>query len=110
MTMQRAWDWGYKVANKCPLCGAEGDTLFHRVYRCPATCEAVKAVVPGWFRDEVTGEEVDKDYRFWTSAIFPNPLDVAPPPVDGFHYVVADPEEEGYNADDFGGHLHIDGP
>ena len=59
-------------------------------------------MVPGWFWDEVRGEEVDKDYRSWTSAIFPNPLDVAPPPVDGFHYVVADPEEEGYNADDFG--------
>ena len=84
--------------------------MFHRVCRCPATCEAVKAGVLGWFWGEVRGEEVDKDYRFWTSSIFPNPLDVAPPPVDGFHYVVTDLEEEGYNADDFGGISISTGP
>ena len=44
MTMQRASEWGYEVTNCCPLCGQPGDTLFHRVYRCPATCELVKAV------------------------------------------------------------------
>ena len=49
MTMQRASDCGYEVTNCCPLCGQPGDTLFHRVYRCPATRELVKAVVPGWF-------------------------------------------------------------
>ena len=55
MTMSKAVDWGYKVSNKCPLCGQQNDTLHHRVYRCPAVRDEVKEAVPSWFWEEING-------------------------------------------------------
>ncbi len=78
MTMSRAAEEGYLVQDVCPLCGACGDTVHHRVYHCPKTRAAVEAAVPRWFLEEARGQNPSS--RFWTTAILPHPCDLAPPP------------------------------
>ncbi len=78
MTNQRAHQGGYDVDDVCPLCGAVGDTVHHRVYRCSATCQTVKAKVPRWFWEEA--QRSDPRDRFWVTAIFPHPEDLAARP------------------------------
>ncbi len=118
MTRSRAAAEGYLVQDVCPLCGARGDTVHHRVYHCPKTRAAVEAVVPSWFLKEARGQSADS--RFWTTAILPHPGDVAPPPADGFEaeweYLgpLRDQKEkegiEGYvSAHPFGGNVYPDG-
>ncbi len=82
MTMSRAAEEGYLVADECPLCGASGDTIHHRAYHCPKTRAAVEAVVPRWFLDEARRQSACS--RFWVTAILPHPGDLAPPPEAGF--------------------------
>ena len=52
---------------------------------------------------------MDTNFKCWTSAIFPSPLDVAPLRIVGFLHKVAEPEVEGFDAYDFGGYVYIDG-
>ena len=86
MTMSKARAWGYDVQDRCPLCGEEGDTLFHRTYECKETRKAVQEAVPAWFwKEAMRARTTDK---FWTSACFPHPRDVATPPTTGMHYQV----------------------
>ncbi len=78
MTMTRARRLGYDVEEDCPQCKAARDGLFHRVYRCSHTEEAVKRAVPAWFWEE--SQQVVGSKVFWTTAVVPHPADVAPPP------------------------------
>ncbi len=54
MTRRRAVEKGYLVEDVCPLCGARGDSVFHRVWECcnaqvvDARCRAA----PRWLREE----------------------------------------------------------
>ncbi len=80
MTNQRAHQGGYDVDDLCPLCGAVGDSVHHRVYHCSATCQTVKAKVPRWFWEEA--RRSDPRDRFWVTAIFPHPGDLAAPPAE----------------------------
>ena len=110
MTFQKAEDWDYEVEDQCSLCGMRGGTIFHKVYRCAATREGVKSVMPEWSWVEMQGT-VNESSKFWTSAIFPHQLDVAPQPMEGFHYSVGAGDEgmneAGLDVDEFGGaHLH----
>ncbi len=78
MTNQRAARSGYEVADVCPLCGEPGDSIFHRAYLCRHTRERVKAAVPEWFWRET--QKAPQADLFWTTAAFPHPSDVIPPP------------------------------
>ncbi len=78
MTEYRALRLGYKVTGMCPLCQGALDTLTHRVYGCPCTASAVKAVVPPWFWEEAA--RTAQGNRFWTTGICPDPGDLAPQP------------------------------
>ena len=57
------------------------------------------------WRDAMAAHPRDK---FWTTAVFPHPCDLAPPPISGFHYEVGGNEETA-DLDDFGGHIYVDG-
>ncbi len=52
MTNSRAKQGGYAVEDVCPLCGAAGDTIHHRVYRCSGSAPALTAILPEWFLEE----------------------------------------------------------
>ncbi len=86
MTGDKAIKMGYKVDGQCPLCGQARDTLAHRIYHCPCTCEAVSAVVPEWFLKEA--RRASPADRFWTTGVCPNPGDLAPPPPEGMEVKV----------------------
>ena len=77
MNMSRAVSVGYDVPNLCPLCGEEGDTIFHRVFRCKHTRVELKNAVPKWFRDEVH-RRLD-EATFFTTGFFLHPME------DGWH-------------------------
>ena len=81
MTNKKAFQLGYETENKCPLCGATGDSVRHRTFCCPATAEAVHRVAPQWIIDEAVA--ADDDDVFWNSAIFPHPADLAELPAVG---------------------------
>ncbi len=78
MTADRAQRLGYDVDGQCPLCKAARDTPRHRVYGCSATEAVVRAAVPAWFWQEA--QRAAPTDSFWTTAAFPHPADVAPPP------------------------------
>ena len=77
MTMSKAAELGYNVADKCPLCGEAGDTLHHRGYGCERTRAAVMAEVLVWFFREAS--RANPSDKFWTTGIFPHPDDICPP-------------------------------
>ena len=64
---------GDDVPNICPLCGEEGDTILHRVFRCKHTRAELEKAVPKWFRDEVH-RRPDKA-AFFTTGFFLHPLE-----------------------------------
>ena len=107
MTMGRVVAWGYDVADVCPLRGAKGDNLFHRVSKCPCTRKHVEEVLPKWLWEEICSG-VDESYKFWVTAMFPSPLDTAPLPVNGFQ-VQEKATDECDEVDNFGGHVYVDG-
>ncbi len=76
-TRDRAFRGGYDVDNVCPLCGAAGDTLHHRVWWCPASRTA-RANLPSWLVAEA--RSASHSERFWTSGVFPHPGDRWPRP------------------------------
>jgi hypothetical protein len=51
-TRRRAVENGYDVEDVCAKCGAEGDTVHHRVFVCPHSREAVLQAVPRWLYRE----------------------------------------------------------
>ncbi len=83
MTYERAFRGGYAVANKCPLCGCDGDSVFHRVWQCrhPAVVEARERVTPAWLRAEAARRGPSD--LLYTKAIIPHPGDVWPKPYGG---------------------------
>ncbi len=46
MTNSRAKQGGYAVEDRCPLCGCEGDSVYHRVYHCKCTAPILAACCP----------------------------------------------------------------
>ena len=97
------------MSNRCHLCGMEGDTLFHRVYRCPCTRDEVTQAILARIWKEVNDEQVDKDYKLGTSGISPHLVDVALLPIEGSHYTLTELDIDGFDAADFGGDVYIDG-
>ncbi len=77
-TASLAKERGYITDGLCPLCRSAPDTVRHRTYFCPCTANAVAAAVPRWFLDEAARGGAHTP--FWTTAIFPHPADVMPPP------------------------------
>ena len=110
MTMSKAAELGYNVADKCPLCGEAGDTLHHRGYGCERTRAAVMAEVLVWFFREAS--RANPSDKFWTTGIFPHPDDICPPPAKGFHLLYGQAEGVGEDWNGIGGatgKLVIDG-
>ncbi len=111
MTGAKALRHGYKVTGLCPLCQRALDTMAHRVYGCPVTTPAVRAVVPEWFWDEAA--RVAQGSRFWTTGICPDPADLAPPPPIGLDVKVKIVDEAVRNEEEdliaIGGRAYFDG-
>ncbi len=82
MTFARAAAAGYLVENKCPLCGARGDTIIHRVWRCqhPDAVAAREAAVPQWIIQEFQRAADPEHSTFWQTGIIPHPADIWPAP------------------------------
>ncbi len=80
MTLSRAVSLGYLVADVCPLCGAKGDTIRHRIWRCqhPTAIAARNAVAPSWIQEEQ--ERRPESDSFWTTGWLPHPADIWPAP------------------------------
>ncbi len=80
MTFSRAARCGYLVPDRCPLCGQDGDTVHHRIWRCqhPDAVAARSAAAPEWLRKEA--ERSDPCDSFWTHGFVPHPGDVWPKP------------------------------
>ncbi len=78
MTYSRAVSLGYLVQDLCPLCRARGDTIRHRIWRCPHP-EAVAArrrAAPEWLIMEEARR--NNDDLLWTTAFLPHLADVWP--------------------------------
>ncbi len=69
---------GYDIDDTCELCGAKGDSVYHRTYKCSATKESVEGVVPRWFWEEA--QKARPEDKFWVTASVPHPADLVPPP------------------------------
>ncbi len=113
-TRSRAVANGYDIEDICGKCGMDGDTVHHRVYKCQHSRDAVLRVVPRWLYEE--GGKALPSSRFWTTGLFPHPVDNWPLPAEGFNGIVvgATDEEEGLPGWDdpvtgFGHHLYSDG-
>ncbi len=85
-TRNRAVASGYDVPDVCCHCGAEGDTVHHRVYCCPFTRSAVLSVVPDWLYRE--GGRASPSSRLWTTGLCPHPAENWPRPAEGFNGLV----------------------
>ncbi len=112
MTGARAVRSGYDVTGLCPLCKQALDTLTHRVYECPCSEAAVRAVVPNWFWHEARRSAAG--CRFWTTGVCPNPADLAPPPEAEMNVIVEkvgnyDDADEVGNIMAIRGRAYIDG-
>ncbi len=109
MTNQRARDLGYDTSGLCSLCGQAPDTVDHRTYSCPATRAAVRAAVPAWFWREA--QRTSARGKFWTTACFPHPADVAPLPRSDMHCQVERLGDHGSGDGlmDIGDHVYVDG-
>ncbi len=80
MTYRRASSCGYLVEDRCPLCGAQGDTIMHRIWACdhPSARQARAAVAPAWLQAEVARGAVPKVTA--TTGLIAHPGDVWPRP------------------------------
>ncbi len=107
MTNQRAAQSGYDVADVCPLCGEPGDSIFHRAYMCSHTRERVKAAVPEWFWRET--QRAPQSDSFWTTAAFPHPSDVIPPPSPDYLPWAFDDQGLRIDVGEMEGNLFVDG-
>ncbi len=103
MTRGRAAANGYLVEDVCPLCGARGDSVFHRVWECcnaqvvDARCRAA----PRWLREEAVRRGGSDP--LYTKGLFPNPADHWPRPEGEaklYFYGAADDGEDAAAADD----------
>ncbi len=119
MTYSRAAAAGYLVEDICPLCGARGDTVLHRIWRCqhPSALAAREAAAPRWLLEEFRrAEGTDNDER-WTTALIPHPADVWPGPAAQadmqFEWVgdetPADDDRDDKGSPSLHGSLYVDG-
>ncbi len=113
-TRHRAVQNGYDVEDICPRCGACGDTVHHRTFKCPATRSAVLDHVPSWLYEE--GGRADPAAKFWSTGAFPHPADIWPQPHGSFtatwHRGGGDEEhrhDDGEEESGFGGRIYTDG-
>eukprot|EP00973_Karenia_brevis_P013927 1888833-Karenia_brevis.AAC.1 len=79
-TGARAADAGYAVDGICPLCHADRDTLFHRVWRCqhPSVKAAREEVAPDWLIRAASPDGTNG--ILYTRGILLHPADVWPRP------------------------------
>ncbi len=105
-TAIKARDRGYLTEGDCPLCKMAPDTIGHRTYGCIKTEDAVREAVPRWFWEEANRTAARG--AFWTTAIIPHPVDVAPPPREDVTCLVEHHTLEGAAAanDDNRTHVH----
>ncbi len=82
MTYSRAAELGYAVDDVCPLCGAIGDTLRHRIWYCdhPDAVRARNQVAPEWIQREQSRRPASD--VLWLTGWIPHPADVWPAPAD----------------------------
>ncbi len=78
LTKSKAKEHGYDIDDTCDLCGAKGDSVYHRTYKCSATEESVRRVVPQWFWDEAQRARLGD--KLWVTASVPHLADLVPPP------------------------------
>ncbi len=78
MTNARARTAGYDVEDRCPLCGAPGDNVHHRIYSCPYSVEVLERELPRWFVEEARSDGGKNS--FYCSGVFPHPADLWPLP------------------------------
>ncbi len=114
MTYHRAANSGYMVVDKCPLCGADGDTIMHRTWKCshPAVKAARDAVAPAWLQAEVERGAVSRGIA--TTGLVPHPGDVWPAPAATAAVEIDFGQGEGCERDDsdfpsLQGKLYVDG-
>ena len=108
LTNERAVELGYDVEDICPLCGEQGDNVYHRTFGCRKTVDAVSEAVPKWFLDEA--RRADASQLFWTTGVFPHPDDVWPAADDGYTYTVEKGEAaEEEDFDGLQGDIFVDG-
>ncbi len=107
LTKNRARKYGYDVEDTCDLCGHRGDTVHHRTYKCSATQQAVRAVVPRWFWDEA--QAADPADTFWVTASMPHPADMMPQPKSDYMSWAFDAEGGRCEDPSMSGHVFHDG-
>ncbi len=82
LTRSKAAERGYLVDDVCPLCGARGDSIFHRVWECchPEVEAARRKSAPDWMIDEA--KRRGRHDPLYLKGLFPHPGDVWPRPED----------------------------
>ncbi len=102
-TNSRAAQAGFDVENKCPACGLEGDTPFHRTWKCCASEEQRCKAAPAWLRAEAA--RADPSDPFWVTGVFVHPAHEWPSPLQQQPATIV---KEVAGAE-FDGDLYIDG-
>ncbi len=107
LTKNKARRFGYDVDDVCDLCGATGDTVHHRTYKCPFTEPLVRSAVPDWFWQEAQRSSAAD--KFWVTASMPHPADMVPRPRSD--YLSWAHDADGCRCDDasMSGHVFFDG-
>ncbi len=106
-TAVKAKERGYDIDGLCAVCRMAPDTIRHRTYGCDGTREAVKAAVPRWFWEEA--QRCGAHTPFWTTAVVPHPVDVAPKPRQDLYCEVEHHSAEALAASDHSNRMHITG-
>ncbi len=102
-TNSRAVEAGYNVLDECPLCGAVGDTPFHRVWRCPCSEAQRSKVAPAWLVAEAA--RADPRDPFWVTGLFVHPAHDWPSPAQQQPATIKKLVDEAQFEDD----MYIDG-
>ncbi len=103
MTNARAYEAGYDVMDRCPLCDAPGDSVHHRIYHCPHSAEELERELPRWFVSEARARG-PRD-TFYSTGVFPHPADLWPRPAKDQCVTTAEGRGIGVDGDDDEGGL-----
>ncbi len=82
LTRSKAAERGYLIDDICPLCGARGDSVFHRVWECchPDVEAARRKFAPRWMVEEANRR--GRHDPLYLKGLFPHPGDEWPRPED----------------------------